>query len=619
MPHAQKIAAAALARRVRLLAGPAARGRLVRRLPALPRGLPGRQRLSRASRRRRRRRSRRRRPRRSRSARRYKESAQGGRRRSPGLSRVEQPLGRAGRATRAWWRASCRNSRSSRQSASASRARRRRPLMVAIFKETLTAEAIKAKARALGADLVGIADGAALEQHPPDPDNPQRPSDITDHDGGARHRAGQAPLARRRAHRGVERPAQILQRRAGAHAPRGSLARAGLLARGQRLSGDHRAADARRSVDATRTASRRKHLCDAALAAARGGRGRARHARPQPATAHARIRPARGAHRGALLGRCRVRHARSSRRCASGPSCGALPEGLPGRRGRALEPRLGGVRSAPLAARLSRSSPITSARIIASADAEAAEGAGALGGQLQSLAEHPARRGRHHRLPQMRRRLPGRRRLSGDAERRARRDPAIDAREGSSAPRGWSRTRAPAGCPRPMRRSSAGSAKCGSGRDTMLAAAEIPRRDRAPSRRSASGARSSRRSARRSTPASSTTSTSTGSTTRTSGARSRSSTRTCCARSPTSEFYEKFCVKPDDGIAEFWRSGGATGAPLFYPRSFADIRYAMVGFSRIYQCAGCPPRRTRACVVSARHPPGRADAGALRRPTSASR
>ncbi len=53
-------------------------------------------------------------------------------------------------------------------------------------------------------------------------------------------------------------------------------------------------------------------------------------------------------------------------------------------------------------------------------------------------------------------------------------------------------------------------------------------------------------------------------------------------------FYKNFCVKPDDGIAEFWRSGGATGAPLFYPRSYQDIRYAMVGFSRIYQCAGCP-------------------------------
>jgi phenylacetate-CoA ligase len=54
------------------------------------------------------------------------------------------------------------------------------------------------------------------------------------------------------------------------------------------------------------------------------------------------------------------------------------------------------------------------------------------------------------------------------------------------------------------------------------------------------------------------------------------------------DFYDKFCLTPDDGIAEFWRSGGATGTPLFYPRSFADIRAAMVGFARIYQCAGCP-------------------------------
>ncbi len=56
--------------------------------------------------------------------------------------------------------------------------------MVAIFRTPLTADDIKAKARALGADLVGIADGAALERHPPDPQNPLRPSDITELDGG---------------------------------------------------------------------------------------------------------------------------------------------------------------------------------------------------------------------------------------------------------------------------------------------------------------------------------------------------------------------------------------------------------------------------------------------------
>jgi phenylacetate-CoA ligase len=53
------------------------------------------------------------------------------------------------------------------------------------------------------------------------------------------------------------------------------------------------------------------------------------------------------------------------------------------------------------------------------------------------------------------------------------------------------------------------------------------------------------------------------------------------------EFYGAFCLTPEDGIAEYWRSGGSTGAPLFYPRSFADIDAAMVGFARIFDCAGC--------------------------------
>jgi epoxyqueuosine reductase QueG len=56
--------------------------------------------------------------------------------------------------------------------------------MVEIFKRTLTAAEVKAKARSLGADLVGIADGALLEQYPPDPAEPRRPSDITALDGG---------------------------------------------------------------------------------------------------------------------------------------------------------------------------------------------------------------------------------------------------------------------------------------------------------------------------------------------------------------------------------------------------------------------------------------------------
>jgi epoxyqueuosine reductase QueG len=55
--------------------------------------------------------------------------------------------------------------------------------MVAIFKTKITAAEVKAKAKALGADLVGIADGKLMDANPPDPADPQRPSNITDYDG----------------------------------------------------------------------------------------------------------------------------------------------------------------------------------------------------------------------------------------------------------------------------------------------------------------------------------------------------------------------------------------------------------------------------------------------------
>lgn len=47
---------------------------------------------------------------------------------------------------------------------------------------TLTAETVKATARELGADLVGIAAGAVLDAHAPDPARPQTPSRITAED-----------------------------------------------------------------------------------------------------------------------------------------------------------------------------------------------------------------------------------------------------------------------------------------------------------------------------------------------------------------------------------------------------------------------------------------------------
>ncbi len=54
--------------------------------------------------------------------------------------------------------------------------------MVGTFQRRLVSADIKAKARELGADLVGIADGEIMNRFPPDPANPQRPSDISDLD-----------------------------------------------------------------------------------------------------------------------------------------------------------------------------------------------------------------------------------------------------------------------------------------------------------------------------------------------------------------------------------------------------------------------------------------------------
>lgn len=53
-----------------------------------------------------------------------------------------------------------------------------------IHRRALTAAQIKQRARELGADLVGIADGKVLDEHPPDPARPQRPRDISEHDAG---------------------------------------------------------------------------------------------------------------------------------------------------------------------------------------------------------------------------------------------------------------------------------------------------------------------------------------------------------------------------------------------------------------------------------------------------
>jgi len=52
------------------------------------------------------------------------------------------------------------------------------------------------------------------------------------------------------------------------------------------------------------------------------------------------------------------------------------------------------------------------------------------------------------------------------------------------------------------------------------------------------------------------------------------------------QFYGEFCHASHDGIAEYWRSGGVTGQPLFYPRTFRDIEVGLESFARTFDCAG---------------------------------
>ena len=51
-------------------------------------------------------------------------------------------------------------------------------------------------------------------------------------------------------------------------------------------------------------------------------------------------------------------------------------------------------------------------------------------------------------------------------------------------------------------------------------------------------------------------------------------------------FNANFLICDPGEVAEFWRSGGATGVPLFYPRTREDIRWAFVHLCRCWALAG---------------------------------
>ena len=55
------------------------------------------------------------------------------------------------------------------------------------------------------------------------------------------------------------------------------------------------------------------------------------------------------------------------------------------------------------------------------------------------------------------------------------------------------------------------------------------------------------------------------------------------------ELLHAFCAVPHDQIAEYWRSGGSTGQPVFYPRTVDDLVYGELSWGRSFPCIGIGP------------------------------
>jgi phenylacetate-CoA ligase len=55
---------------------------------------------------------------------------------------------------------------------------------------------------------------------------------------------------------------------------------------------------------------------------------------------------------------------------------------------------------------------------------------------------------------------------------------------------------------------------------------------------------------------------------------------------PVQWFHEEFCIAPRTKVVEYWRSGGATGRPLFYPRSAEDMATNLLAFERAWALIG---------------------------------
>jgi phenylacetate-CoA ligase len=55
---------------------------------------------------------------------------------------------------------------------------------------------------------------------------------------------------------------------------------------------------------------------------------------------------------------------------------------------------------------------------------------------------------------------------------------------------------------------------------------------------------------------------------------------------PPERFHDEFCIQPRSKVVEYWRSGGATGRPLFYPRTAEDMEHNILIFERAWALIG---------------------------------
>ena len=54
-------------------------------------------------------------------------------------------------------------------------------------------------------------------------------------------------------------------------------------------------------------------------------------------------------------------------------------------------------------------------------------------------------------------------------------------------------------------------------------------------------------------------------------------------------FMADFNIAPASDISEYWRSGGTTGRPVFYPRTFDDVLYGLLSWGRSFPAIGIGP------------------------------